>query len=80
MSKGRHAQPGPGSRFKQRYPDAFADDDGERVYIRNMKLFTETCRCCGRSWTHKVIDWTHVLGSGNCESAAWEDAINNSVE
>ena len=60
---------------KQKLPDAFADDDGEWVYIRNKKEVTERCPHCGQSWTHKTIDLlgSMRLGSGNCEENAWKN-------
>ena len=63
--------------FRQEYPDAFVDDDREWVRIRNMREVTEVCPHCHQGWTHKVIDYGHALGAGNCESAAWEDALRN---
>ena len=65
---------------KQKFPDAFVEDDGQWVYIMNKKTVTEPCPHCGQDWTHKVIDFGLLggsLGSGNCAENAWKNTAES---
>ena len=77
MGKVRRGPPNLVRLFRKAYPNAFVDDDHQWVHIRNKKVVTEECPHCNRSWTHMVVDYSQILGSGNCETAAWEDAARN---
>ena len=59
----------------EKYPNAFVDDNGEWVYIRNQKETTENCPHCGQKWTRLVIDYTvgGTLGAGGDKERAWDD-------
>jgi hypothetical protein len=57
-----------------KYPDAFADDDGDWIYIRTKETVTKRCPTCGQDWTHKVTNFGNTLGSAGNESLAWESA------
>lgn len=73
MTKARRVIP-PEETVRKLYPNAFVDDDGEWVRIRNQKTVTEPCPHCKQSWTHMVTDYSDTLGAGNSEAAAWKDA------
>ncbi len=62
---------------KQKYPDTFVKDNGQRVYIMVLKTITEECPTCKQDWTHKVVDHLNILGSGGSESYAWESAAKS---
>ena len=62
---------------KQKYPDAFVEDNGQWVYIMTLKTVIERCPTCKRDWTHKVVDHMNTLGSGGSESYAWESAAKS---
>lgn len=61
---------------KQKFPDAFVDDDGDWIYVRNKITVTGPCPDCGQKWIHKVTDFSSIgiLGTGNCNYNAWQDA------
>ncbi|MEK7623794.1 MAG: hypothetical protein AAB408_03960 [Patescibacteria group bacterium] len=63
---------------RERDPDAFVEDDGERVYIKTKKIVDDPCPTCRQKWSHKVVDLKRgALGSGGSAAAAWKSAAEN---
>ena len=62
---------------KQKYPDAFVDDDGDWVYVRVKKTVTGPCPHCGQQWSRKEIEHGNVLGSGGDSTRAWKSAAES---
>ena len=71
-------KPTPKEAVLQMYPEAFAEDDGDSVYIMTRKIVTEKCPTCQQQRTQKVTDYRiGALGSGGTESYAWESAARS---
>ena len=60
---------------KERYPNAFIDDDGERVmYVRYKTRVTTPCRTCGQQWTRDIAEVGACLSSAGNDFDAWKRA------
>ena len=66
-------KPTPKKLVLQKYPDAFANDDGQRVRIRLRKIITERCPHCKQKWIRKVGE-IEIVGIGGNDEQAWEAA------
>ena len=58
-----------------KYPTAFAEDDGESVKIWTKRKATGRCGHCGQSMPTEVTDYQFgCLGVGGTVEAAWKHA------
>lgn len=70
-------KPTPEELVKRQYPLAFAEDDGDYVYIRICRPVTEICPTCSQEWTRTAVDYSRTLGSGGTAAYAWKNAARN---